>query len=43
MNALPYRDFRPAYVRNLFRYLARHASAGVRVVARARDARRARS
>lgn len=35
MNALPYRDFRPAYVRNLFRYLARHASPGARAVARA--------
>ena len=34
MNALPYRDFRPAYVRNLFLYLARHASPGVRAVAR---------
>lgn len=34
MNALPYRDFRPAYVRNLFRYLARHASPGTRAVAR---------
>ena len=34
MNALPYRDFRPAYVRNLFLYLARHASPGVRAGAR---------
>lgn len=34
MNAIPYRDFRPAYVRNLFLYLARHASPGVRAVAR---------
>ena len=34
MNALPYRDFRPAYVRNLFLYLARHGSPGVRAVAR---------
>ena len=34
MNALPYRDFRPAYVRNLFLYLARHASPGFRAVAR---------
>jgi N-acetylglucosaminyl-diphospho-decaprenol L-rhamnosyltransferase len=34
MNALPYRDFRPAYVRNLFLYLARHASPGVRAAAR---------
>jgi N-acetylglucosaminyl-diphospho-decaprenol L-rhamnosyltransferase len=33
MNALPYRDFRPVYVRNLFRYLARHASSGVRAAA----------
>ena len=34
MNALPYRDFRPAYVRNLFLYLARHASPGFRAAAR---------
>ncbi|MDL2716108.1 MAG: hypothetical protein PT977_00005, partial [Acidobacteriota bacterium] len=34
MNALPYRDFRPAYVRNQFLYLARHASPGVRAAAR---------
>lgn len=34
MNALSYRDFRPAYVRNLFLYLARHASPGVRAAAR---------
>lgn len=33
MNALPYRDFRPAYVRNLFRYLARHADPGFRAAA----------
>ena len=35
MNALLYRDFRPVYVRNLFRYLARHASPAVRAAARA--------
>jgi N-acetylglucosaminyl-diphospho-decaprenol L-rhamnosyltransferase len=34
MHALPYRDFRPVYVRNLFRYLARHASPGGRAAAR---------
>ncbi|MEO8584529.1 MAG: glycosyltransferase family 2 protein [Acidobacteriota bacterium] len=34
MNALPYRDFRPAYVRNQFLYLARHASPGFRATAR---------
>lgn len=34
MNALLYRDFRPAYVRNLFLYLARHASPGFRAAAR---------
>jgi N-acetylglucosaminyl-diphospho-decaprenol L-rhamnosyltransferase len=34
MDALPYRDFRPAYVRNLFLYLGRHASPGVRAAAR---------
>jgi GT2 family glycosyltransferase len=33
MDALPWRDFRPLYVRNQFRYLARHASAGVRAAA----------
>lgn len=33
MDALPYRDFRPAYVRNQFLYLARHASPGVRAAA----------
>ena len=35
MQALFYRDFRPVYVRNLFRYLARHASPGTRAAARA--------
>ena len=35
MQALFYRDFRPVYVRNLFRYLARHASPGARAAARA--------
>jgi GT2 family glycosyltransferase len=35
MQALSYRDFRPVYVRNLFRYLARHASPGARAAARA--------
>jgi GT2 family glycosyltransferase len=35
MRSLPYRDFRPVYVRNLFRYLARHAPPGVRATARA--------
>lgn len=35
MQALPYRDFRPVYVRNLFLYLARHASPGLRAAARA--------
>lgn len=34
MNALPYRDYLPLYTRNLFRYLARHGSAGFRTVAR---------
>ena len=34
MHALPYRDFRPVYVRNLFRYLARHASPRDRAAAR---------
>jgi GT2 family glycosyltransferase len=33
MDALPWRDFRPLYVRNLFRYLARHASRPVRAAA----------
>ena len=33
MDALPWRDFRPLYVRNQFRYLARHAPAGVRAAA----------
>ena len=33
MQALSYRDFRPVYVRNLFRYLARHASPGARAAA----------
>ncbi len=35
MDALRYRDFRPAYVRNLFLYLARHAPFGARAAARA--------
>lgn len=35
MDALPWRDFRPLYVRNQFRYLARHASVSVRAAARA--------
>ncbi|MEO7919483.1 MAG: hypothetical protein ABIT01_08475, partial [Thermoanaerobaculia bacterium] len=34
MEALPYRDFLPLYTRNLFRYLARHAPAGQRALAR---------
>jgi N-acetylglucosaminyl-diphospho-decaprenol L-rhamnosyltransferase len=34
MQALAYRDFRPVYVRNLFRYLNRHASLSTRLVAR---------
>lgn len=33
MDALPWRDFRPLYVRNQFRYLARHASLPVRAAA----------
>jgi len=33
MNAVSWRDFRPLYVRNQFRYLARHASAPVRAAA----------
>ena len=33
MGALPWRDFRPLYVRNQFRYLARHAPAPVRAAA----------
>jgi N-acetylglucosaminyl-diphospho-decaprenol L-rhamnosyltransferase len=33
MNAVPWRDFRPLYVRNQFRYLARHASIPVRAAA----------
>ena len=33
LDALPWRDFRPLYVRNQFRYLARHAPAGVRAAA----------
>ncbi|MGA7991190.1 MAG: glycosyltransferase, partial [Thermoanaerobaculia bacterium] len=35
MDAVPWRDFRPLYVRNQFRYLARHAPVFVRAVARA--------
>lgn len=34
MKALPYGDYLPLYTRNLFRYLARHASRSVRVLAR---------
>ena len=34
MQALFYRDFRPVYVRNMFRYLARHASPPARAAAR---------
>jgi len=34
MQALLYRDFRPVYVRNLFRYLARRTSPGARAAAR---------
>lgn len=33
MDALPWRDFRPLYVRNEFRYLARHASRPARAFA----------
>jgi GT2 family glycosyltransferase len=33
MDALPWRDFRPLYVRNQFRYLARHAAPPVRAAA----------
>lgn len=33
MEALPWRDFRPLYVRNQFRYLARHAPPPVRAAA----------
>ncbi len=33
MNALPWRDFRPLYVRNQFRYLARHAALPIRAAA----------
>ena len=33
MDALSWRDFRPLYVRNQFRYLARHASPSVRALA----------
>ncbi len=33
MGALPWRDFRPLYVRNQFRYLARHAAFPVRAAA----------
>ncbi len=33
MSALPWRDFRPLYLRNQFRYLARHAALPVRAAA----------
>jgi N-acetylglucosaminyl-diphospho-decaprenol L-rhamnosyltransferase len=33
MNALPWRDFRPLYVRNQLRYLARHAAVPIRAAA----------
>jgi GT2 family glycosyltransferase len=33
MDALPWRDFRPLYVRNQFRYLARHAALPIRTAA----------
>lgn len=35
MDALPWQDFRPIYVRNQFRYFARHAAFPIRAAARA--------